>query len=61
MKEDPLKDDWIHLVKQDMKDMNINLSDELIEALSKYEFKILIKNKNKKLFILGTCHACRAK
>ena len=39
MKEDPLKDDWIHLVKQDMIDIDLNLSDDQIEAMSKYELK----------------------
>ena len=45
MKEEPLKDYWIHLVEQDKKDININISDEQIEAFSRYEFKKLIKPK----------------
>ena len=45
MKEDPLKDDWIHLVQKDIKDIDLNLSDNQIEAMSKYKFKKLIKNK----------------
>ena len=47
MKEDPLKDDWIHLVDQDKKDIDLNLSDIEIESLSKAKFKTIIKNKIK--------------
>ena len=45
MKEEPLKDDWIHLVTKDMSDINLNLSDDQISKLSKSEFKILVKSK----------------
>ena len=45
MKEEPLKDDWIHLVTKDMSDINLNLSDDQITKLSKREFKILVKSK----------------
>ena len=30
MKEDPLKDDWINLIKEDMIKFNIDFSDEEI-------------------------------
>ena len=45
MKEEPLKDDWIHLVNKDMVDINLNLSDDQISKLSKREFKIIVKSK----------------
>ena len=45
MREDPLRDDWIHLVQKDMKDIDLTLSDNQIEAMSKSDLKKLIKNK----------------
>ena len=45
MKEEPLKDDWIHLVTKDMSDINLNLSDDQISKLSKSELKIIVKSK----------------
>ena len=44
MREDPLRDHWIHLVQKDMKDIDLTLSDNHIEAMSKSDFKKLIKN-----------------
>ena len=45
MREDPLKDDWIQLVKQAMEQINLNLTDDQIEKLSKSEFKKILKCK----------------
>ena len=45
MKEAPLKDDWIHLVKTDTEKINHNLTDEQIEKLSKADFKKIVKLK----------------
>ena len=45
MKEDPIKDDWIHLVWKDISDINLNLSDDQIGSLSKSEFKKIVKSK----------------
>ena len=41
MKEAPLKDDWIHLVKQDLDKIDLKLSDSEIGLLPKHDFKIL--------------------
>ena len=45
MKEAPLKDDWYHLVRKDIDNLNLKLTDNQISKLSKQDFKILIKNK----------------
>ena len=39
IKEYPLKDDCIHLVQQDMKDIDLTLSDYQIVAMSKSDLK----------------------
>ena len=44
-KEDPIKDDWIHLVQKDKADININLTDDQIGKLSKRDFKKIVKSK----------------
>ena len=43
MKENPLKDDWIHLIYEDMTKFNIYLSDEQTSLLSKQDFKKNLK------------------
>jgi hypothetical protein len=45
MKEDPLKDDWIHLVSNDISNIGLNLSDDQICSLTKREFKKIVKSK----------------
>ena len=45
MREDPLRDDWIHLVQKDMKDIELTLSDNQIKAMSKSDFKKLFRKK----------------
>ena len=47
-KENPLKNDWIHLVNNDKLDIDLNLSDEAISKLSKYQFKRIVKLKIRK-------------
>ena len=39
MKENPLKDDWIHLIYKYMNKYDIDLSDEQISLLRKQDFK----------------------
>jgi hypothetical protein len=36
MKENPLKEDWIHLIEKDKSELDLNLSDEKISKLSKF-------------------------
>ena len=45
MKEDPIKDDWIHLVQKDKADINLNLTDDQIGKLSERDFKKIVKSK----------------
>ena len=45
MREDPLRDDGIHLVQKDMKDIDPTLSENENKAMSKSDFKKLIKTK----------------
>ena len=45
MKEDPLKDDWIHLFKEDMLKFNMDITDEAISKMSKIYFKKIVKLK----------------
>jgi hypothetical protein len=53
MKEAPLKDDWIHLVRKDMVNIDLMLTDSQISKLTKQEFKILIKKKIRHFTFLG--------
>ena len=39
MKDDPIKGDWINVVLSDMKDIDLNMSDDFIVQLSRPEFK----------------------
>ena len=48
MKENPLKDDWIHLIYEDMTKFNIYLSDEETSLLSKQDFKKIVKSQIRK-------------
>lgn len=41
----PLVGDWINLVKQDLKDLEVNLNFDEIKRISKQEFKDKIKQK----------------
>ena len=43
MKEDPINDDWIHLVQIDKAYINLNLTDDQIGKLSKRDFKKIVK------------------
>ena len=43
MKERPLKNDWIHLIYQDMQKFDIHMSDESISLLNKQDFKKIVK------------------
>ena len=45
MKNKTTKRDWIELVENVMKEINLDLSDEEISQFSKQEFKSLIKNR----------------
>ena len=45
MKNETLKGDWIELVANDMKEINLDLSDEEISKFSKQDFMSLIKNR----------------
>ena len=45
IREYPFKDDWIHLVQKDMKDIELTLSDNQIKAMSKSDFKKLFRKK----------------
>ena len=46
MKEDPIKGDWINLVKTDLEVINLSLEDEReIENMTSEEFKALLKRK----------------
>ena len=48
MKEDPLKDDWINLIKEDMIKFNIDFSDEEISKMNKIYFRKIVKSKMRK-------------
>ena len=48
MKESPLKDDWIHLINQDLVKLGIEMSDESISLLNKTAFKKIVKTKMRK-------------
>jgi hypothetical protein len=48
MKESPIKDDWIHLIYEDMNKFSIDLSDEQISVLRKQDFKKIVKSKMRK-------------
>ena len=48
MKENPLKDDWIHLVENDKTELDINLTDQDISKLSKCQFTRIVKSKMRK-------------
>ena len=45
MKNETSNGDWIELVANDMKEINLVLSDEEISQFSKQDFKSLIKNR----------------
>ena len=49
MKENPIKDDWVHLVEKDKLDLNLNLTDQAISTLSKYQFTRILKLKVRQL------------
>ena len=42
-KENPIKGDWVHIIKEDIKLININLSETEISSLSKKQFKNHVK------------------
>ena len=39
VREDPLRDDWIHLVQKDMKDIDPTLSENQNKGISKLDLK----------------------
>ena len=43
----PVRNDWCNTVKDDLKDLRINLSFDDIKVLSKYSFKKIVKTKIK--------------
>ena len=50
MKDKPLKDDWINLLKKDLEKIGLSINDEEeIRSLSKYTFKSLVKKKIRQL------------
>ena len=49
MKESPPKDDWIHLIHQDMVKCGIDISDESISLLSRKIFKNFLKTNMRKV------------
>ena len=42
-KSQPSKNDWVNTIKNDLKDCNINITDEEIEKITKYKYKKMIK------------------
>ena len=48
MKENPLKNDWIHLVEKDKSDLDIYLNDQTISKLSKFEFTSILESEMRK-------------
>ena len=42
-KENPSKGDWVHIIKEDMELININMSEMEISVLSKNQFKKHVK------------------
>ena len=46
--EQPIRGDWVSTVKQDLSDLNINLTFEEIQNTSKEGFKEFIKEKVKR-------------
>ena len=44
-KKNPIKGDWVQMIEDDMKNLQINVSDANIADMSEYEFKKLIKNQ----------------
>ena len=46
MKEEPVKGDWIHLLKEDLKDFKIDIKNEtFIESLPKEQIKDIVNKK----------------
>ena len=45
MKDDPIREDWIHLVQIHIRDIDLNMSDDFIGKLSRQEFKKIIQEK----------------
>ena len=48
MKNEPIKGDWINIVRKDMEEMDIKFSDDEISMMSKTDFKSIVKKKNEK-------------
>ena len=45
MEDDPVKGDWIHLLKKDLEEFDIDINNEnFVESLTKEEFKEMKKN-----------------
>lgn len=47
-KSSPIKGDWINLVREDMKQIGIDISDKAIEEMSQEEYKIIVRKAVKK-------------
>ena len=45
MKDDPIREDWIHLVQIHIRDIDLNMSDDFIGKLSRQELKKIIQEK----------------
>ena len=45
----PIRDDWCNTVKDDLKSLNINMTFDNIQKISKYSFKKLVKSKIREL------------
>jgi hypothetical protein len=49
MKDDPVKGDWIHLLKKDLEEFDIDINNEkFVESLTKEEFKEHSEEKSKR-------------
>ena len=48
MKNEPIKGDWINIVRKDMEEMDIKFSDDEISMMSKTDFKSIVKKKMRK-------------
>jgi hypothetical protein len=48
MKNEPIKGDWINIVRKDMEEIDIKFSDDEISMMSKTDFKSIVKKKMRK-------------
>ena len=50
-KSSPIKGDWINLVREDMKQIGIDISDKAIEEMSQEEYKIIVRKAVKNMLL----------